>query len=81
MPTELIVVLDTDTRAEALAAVKACNACQWFKIGAQLFTRCGPEIVREVQGLGKLIFLDLKYHDIPNTVAHAAKAAADLGAG
>lgn len=81
MPTELIVVLDMDTREEALAAVRACGSCQWFKIGAQLFTRCGPEIVREVQQLGKRVFLDLKYHDIPNTVAHAAKAAADLGAG
>lgn len=81
MPTELIVVLDMDTREEALAAVNACDACQWFKIGAQLFTRRGPDIVREVQGLGKHVFLDLKYHDIPNTVAHAAKAAADLGAG
>lgn len=81
MPTELIVVLDMDTRDEALASVGACGACQWFKIGAQLFTRCGPDMVREVQGLGKRVFLDLKYHDIPNTVAHAAKAAADLGAG
>ncbi|HOH28757.1 MAG TPA: orotidine 5'-phosphate decarboxylase, partial [Candidatus Hydrogenedentes bacterium] len=81
MPTELIIVLDMDTREEALAAVNACHTCQWFKIGAQLFTRLGPEIVREVQGLGKRVFLDLKYHDIPNTVAHAAKAAADLGAG
>ncbi len=81
MPTELIIVLDMDTREEALAAVEACGACQWFKIGAQLFTRCGPAIVRDVQGLGKRVFLDLKYHDIPNTVAHAAKAAADLGVG
>lgn len=81
MPTELIVVLDMDTRDEALVSVRACGACQWFKIGAQLFTRCGPDMVREVQGLGKRVFLDLKYHDIPNTVAHAAKAAADLGAG
>lgn len=81
MTTELIIVLDMDTREEALAAVNACDVCRWFKIGAQLFTRRGPDIVREVQGLGKRVFLDLKYHDIPNTVAHAAKAAADLGAG
>ncbi|NLN93160.1 MAG: orotidine-5'-phosphate decarboxylase [Candidatus Hydrogenedens sp.] len=81
MTTELIVVLDMDSRAEALAAVNASGPCQWFKIGAQLFTRLGPEIVKEVQGLGKKVFLDLKYHDIPNTVAHAARAAADLGAG
>lgn len=81
MTTQLIVVLDMDTREEALAAVAAAGPCRWFKIGAQLFTRLGPDIVREVQGMGKNVFLDLKYHDIPNTVAHAAKAAANLGAG
>lgn len=79
MKTELIVVLDMDTRKEALAAVSACSSCDWFKIGAQLFTRLGPSIVEEVQKKGKRVFLDLKYHDIPNTVAHAAKGAADLG--
>ncbi|HNZ47299.1 MAG TPA: orotidine-5'-phosphate decarboxylase [Candidatus Hydrogenedentes bacterium] len=81
MATELIVVLDMDSRAEALSAVHACGDCKWFKIGAQLFTRLGPDIVKEVQQLGKNVFLDLKYHDIPNTVGHAARAAADLGAG
>jgi orotidine-5'-phosphate decarboxylase len=81
MATELIVVLDVDTREEALAIVKATDTCTWYKIGAQLFTRCGPSIVEEVQRLGKKVFLDLKYHDIPNTVAHAAKAAADMGVG
>ena len=80
MKTELIVVLDMDTRKDALAAVTACSTCEWFKIGAQLFTRLGPRIVRDVQKKDKKVFLDLKYHDIPNTVAHAAKAAADLGA-
>ena len=80
MKTELIVVLDMDTRDEAMAAVTACNTCDWFKIGAQLFTRLGPSIVQEVQQENKKVFLDLKYHDIPNTVAHAAKGAADLGA-
>ncbi len=80
MKTELIVVLDVDTRQEALEIVKACGDCRWFKIGAQLFTRCGPDVVREIQDMGKNVFLDLKYHDIPNTVAKAAKAAAALGA-
>jgi orotidine-5'-phosphate decarboxylase len=79
MATELIAVLDVDSREEALRIVKSCGACRWFKIGSQLFTRCGPDIVREVRGLGKEIFLDLKYHDIPNTVAKAASAAAALG--
>lgn len=81
MSTELIVVLDVDTRAEALDTVGACGDCGWFKVGAQLFTRCGPGIVLELLELGKSVFLDLKYHDIPNTVAKAAQAAADLGAG
>jgi orotidine-5'-phosphate decarboxylase len=77
--TELIVGLDVDTREDALNAVRACGDCKFFKIGSQLFTRCGPDIVREVKALGKEVFLDLKFHDIPNTVARAAKAAADLG--
>ena len=79
MSTELITVLDIDTREEALDIVRACGDCKFFKIGSQLFTRCGPAIVKEVQALDKQVFLDLKYHDIPNTVAKAAKAAADLG--
>ncbi len=78
--TQLITVLDVDTREEALATVNAAQGCDWFKIGFQLFTRCGPDIVREVQGLGNNVFLDLKFHDIPNTVAKAARSAADLGA-
>lgn len=79
MPTDIIVGLDVDTRDEALAAVQACGVCRCFKIGSQLFTRCGPSIVREVQEQGKDVFLDLKFHDIPNTVAKGARAAADLG--
>ena len=79
MATELIAVLDVDTRDAALETVAACGACACFKVGSQLFTRCGPAVVREIQGRGKQVFLDLKYHDIPNTVANAARAAADLG--
>jgi orotidine-5'-phosphate decarboxylase len=79
MNTELIIVLDVDTREDATRIVQICGDCQFYKIGPQLFTRCGPDIVRELQGSGKRVFLDLKYHDIPNTVAKAAKAAADLG--
>jgi orotidine-5'-phosphate decarboxylase len=77
--TELIVVLDVDTREEAMAIVASCSGCEYFKIGSQLFTRCGPEIVRLVLEQGKKVMLDLKYHDIPNTVNHAVKAAVDLG--
>jgi orotidine-5'-phosphate decarboxylase len=79
--TELIVVLDVDIREVALKTVAQCEGCTWFKIGSQLFTRCGPEIVREVQVMNRRVMLDLKFHDIPNTVAHAAKAAADLQVG
>ncbi|MDQ1258080.1 MAG: orotidine-5-phosphate decarboxylase [Candidatus Hydrogenedentes bacterium] len=79
MTTELIVVLDVDKREEALHTVETCAGCQWFKIGSQLFTRCGPDIVHEIREMGKKVFLDLKFHDIPNTVAKAAHAAAALG--
>ena len=75
----MIVGLDVDTREQALTAVGAIGGCTHVKIGAQLFTRCGPDIVREIQALGKRVMLDLKYHDIPNTVGSAARAAADLG--
>lgn len=79
MNTELIIVLDVDTHEEALAIVAACEGCEYFKIGSQLFTRCGPDIVRLLIDQGKKVMLDLKYHDIPNTVNHAVKAAVDLG--
>jgi len=79
--TELIIVLDVDTQGEALSIVNACGSCNWYKIGSQLFTRCGPEIVQQIQAMGKHVFLDLKFHDIPNTVAHAAKAAAAMNVG
>ncbi len=79
MNTELIVVLDVDTRDEALGIVDACAGCDWFKVGSQLFTRCGPDLVRELIAAGKKVMLDLKFYDIPNTVHHGAAAAADLG--
>jgi len=67
-----------DTREQALSAVNACG-CGWFKIGLQLFSRTGPTLARYLLAHEKHIFLDLKLHDIPNTVAHAAKTAAALG--
>ena len=79
--TTLITALDVDTEAEAIDLAASCGACVWFKVGFQLYTRCGPVIVERLQSSGKQVFLDLKLHDIPNTVAKAAKAAADLGAG
>jgi orotidine-5'-phosphate decarboxylase len=77
--TELIVALDVDTREQALEAVHACSGCEWFKIGLQLFSRTGPTLPRYLSASGKHVFLDLKLHDIPNTVRQAARAAADLG--
>ncbi|MGI6394449.1 MAG: orotidine-5'-phosphate decarboxylase [bacterium] len=77
---KIYVALDVDTKEKALEIVndlKGVGAC--FKIGKQLFTTVGPEIVKEIVSLGEDVFLDLKYHDIPNTVAKAALAAAKLG--
>ena len=78
---ELIVVLDVDKADDALALVEKCEGCTWFKVGMQLFARCGPGIVSEIRGRGKKVMLDLKFHDIPNTVKNASRAAADLGVG
>lgn len=79
--TTLITALDVDTQSQALDLAGSCGACAWFKVGFQLYTRCGPAIVEELLSRGKQVFLDLKLHDIPNTVAKAARASADLGAG
>ena len=80
MNTELIVVLDVDTRDEALHVVYSCAGCDWFKVGFQLFTRCGPTIVEDLRAREKRVMLDLKFHDIPNTVHQASRSAVDMGA-
>lgn len=76
----LIVALDRDSRDEVLRLVdELSGTAGLFKIGLQAFIANGPQLVREVMGRGMKVFLDLKLHDIPNTVAHAAAAAAELG--
>jgi len=77
--TQLIIALDVDTREQAMDVANACGSCEWFKVGLQLFTRTGPPMVKYLVARDVQIFLDLKLHDIPNTVAKAAKAAAELG--
>ncbi|MBP5435490.1 orotidine-5'-phosphate decarboxylase [bacterium] len=80
MKSKIFVALDVESKEKALEIVgdlKGLGAC--FKIGKQLFTSTGPDLVREIVGMGEDVFLDLKYHDIPNTVAKAGLAAAALG--
>ena len=76
----IVVALDYDNRDSALAFVDRIDPrdCR-LKVGKEMFTLFGPQFVRDLQQRGFDIFLDLKFHDIPNTTAHAVKAAADLG--
>jgi orotidine-5'-phosphate decarboxylase len=77
---KIIVALDVPTKKEALELVEQLRKkISFFKIGLQLFTAVGPKVVREVLETGAKVFLDLKLHDIPNTVAHAVESAGGLG--
>jgi orotidine-5'-phosphate decarboxylase len=76
----LIVALDVSTSAEARKIVAAVgDSALTYKVGMQLYTAEGPSIVRELVASGRRVFLDLKYHDIPNTVGAAVGEAAQLG--
>jgi orotidine-5'-phosphate decarboxylase len=76
----LVIALDVDSDEEALGLVADLkDSVGMFKVGHQLFTAYGPDIVRRIIGMGGRVFLDLKYHDIPNTVAKASAEAAKLG--
>jgi orotidine-5'-phosphate decarboxylase len=78
--SKLIVALDVADRNAALAAVDVLTGhAGFFKIGLELFTREGPRLVEEIRDRGEKIFLDLKLHDIPNTVAGAVRSACRLG--
>ena len=75
-----IVALDVGSAPEALQIVQSVGSlCRFYKVGLELFTAEGPDVVRAVRETGSDVFLDLKLHDIPNTVRGAARSAARLG--
>ena len=77
---KIIVALDVPTKEKALALVKQLrDQISFFKIGLQLYTAEGPEIVRAVLATGAKVWLDIKLHDIPNTVGRAVESASRLG--
>jgi orotidine-5'-phosphate decarboxylase len=76
----IILALDVPDYEEAIRIVyKFEEHIEIFKVGSELFTAVGPEIIKKINSMGKKVFLDLKFHDIPNTVAKSAAAAARLG--
>ena len=81
MRTTPIIALDVPGMEQALAVVDLLgDRCRFYKIGNELFTAVGPRVVQEVRGRGCEVFLDLKFHDIPNTVAGGVRNATRLGA-
>lgn len=76
---EVIVALDYPDPAPAFELVNRLPAGTWYKVGLELFTRGGPSVVRRLVDEGRHVFLDLKLHDIPNTVVGATRAAAAMG--
>jgi orotidine-5'-phosphate decarboxylase len=81
MTTTPIVALDVPSADDALRLVDSLGArCRFYKVGLELFTAAGPSVVTRVRETGSDVFLDLKLHDIPNTVRGAARSAATLGA-
>jgi orotidine-5'-phosphate decarboxylase len=79
MPCELILVLDAPSPREIAPTLKQlAGTIRWAKVGLEMFTACGPDCVREVADMGYNVFLDLKLHDIPNTVAKSVESVAKL---
>ncbi len=82
MACDLILVLDAQSPREVIPALRQLQGTvRWVKIGLEMYTACGPDAVREIAGLGFKVFLDLKLHDIPNTVAKAVESASHLPIG
>jgi orotidine-5'-phosphate decarboxylase len=80
MTTVPIVALDVSNASDAVRLVDSLgDRCRFYKIGSELFTAAGPEVVSRVLTTGSDVFLDLKYHDIPNTVRGAVRSATALG--
>jgi orotidine-5'-phosphate decarboxylase len=78
---QLIVALDVSSRAQAQKIVSSLgDSASFYKVGMQLYTAEGPSMVRDLVSSGRRVFLDLKYHDIPNTVGAAVREAGQLGA-
>jgi orotidine-5'-phosphate decarboxylase len=76
----LIVALDVpDAAAASHLTAQLEGSCQWFKVGLELFVAAGPAVIEPLVARGHSVFLDLKFHDIPNTVAAAVRSAARLG--
>lgn len=77
---KLIVALDVpDVKSAMQLVAQLEGTCTWFKVGLELFVAAGPQVLEPIVGRGHNVFLDLKLHDIPNTVAGAVKSAAGLG--
>jgi len=76
----IITALDVENKAQALALVRQLDQAVLFKVGLELFTAEGPALLQEIKALGKGVFLDLKLHDIPNTVGEAARIGVRHGA-
>lgn len=76
-----IVALDVRSARDAMRIVDELDSgCRFYKVGSELFTAAGPQVVQALRAAGCDVFLDLKFHDIPNTVAGAVRSAAELGA-
>lgn len=76
----IIIALDVENKEQALALVRELKDARVFKVGLELFTAEGPELLKDIKALGKDVFLDLKLHDIPNTVAESVRIGVRHGA-